>query len=322
MLAGAAHRQAAPPRSFTTVSHDKPHLTAERTARMLDRFRVESGAGFRLAGYPTEDAAPDLIDKAAAKLLLQDGIERLARQQELLYANATWSLLVIFQAMDAGGKDSSIKHVMSGVNPQGVAVTSFKAPGPEDLAHGFLWRISRALPARGMIGIFNRSHYEEVLITRVHPELLDRQGIPASLRGDPAFWDRRLDDIAAFERHLARQGTAVLKIFLNVSRKEQRSRFLDRLNDPAKHWKFDPADLAERERWHDYMDAYGRAIAATATPAAPWFVVPADQKWFARLIVVEAINEALGKLALPPPPLSAATEAALAAARDALGAAT
>lgn len=300
------------------MSHDKPHLTPERTARLLDRFRVETGAGFRLADYPTEHAAPDLVDKAAAKVLLADGIERLARHQELLYANATWSLLVIFQAMDAGGKDSTIKHVMSGVNPQGVAVTSFKVPGPEDLAHGFLWRVSRALPARGTIGIFNRSHYEDVLITRVHPELLDRQGIPATLCDDPAFWDRRLDDITAFERYLTRQGTAVLKIFLNVSRKEQRSRFLDRLNDPAKHWKFDPADLAERDCWDDYMDAYGRAIAATAIPAAPWFVVPADQKWFARLVVVEAINEALGKLPLPPPSASAVTKAALAAARDAL----
>ena len=286
---------------------------------MLERFRVEEGAGFRLADYPTDNAAPDLIDKEAAKVLLRDGIARLALQQELLYANGTWSLLVIFQAMDAGGKDSSIKHVMSGVNPQGVAVTSFKAPGPEDLAQGFLWRISRALPARGMIGIFNRSHYEEVLITRVHPELLDRQGIPASLRGDPAFWDRRLDDIAAFERYLARQGTAVLKIFLNVSPEEQKSRFMDRLNDPTKHWKFDPADLAERDRWDDYMDAYGHAIAATATASAPWFVVPADQKWFARLVVVEAINEALAKLDLRAPSLSASSEEALAAARDALG---
>lgn len=302
------------------MSHDNPKMTEERTARMLDRFRVESGAGFRLADYPTQDAAPDLIDKATAKQLLQDGVERLARQQELLYANATWSLLVIFQAMDAGGKDSSIKHVMSGVNPQGVAVTSFKAPGPEDLAHGFLWRISKALPARGTIGIFNRSHYEEVLITRVHPELLDRQGIPAALRGDPAFWDRRLEDIAAFERHLVRQGTAVLKIFLNVSQAEQKSRLMDRLDDPAKHWKFDPADLGERARWDDYMDAYGHVIAATATPDAPWFVIPADQKWFARLLVVEAINEALGRLDLSEHPRSTLSKDDLAAARKALDA--
>jgi len=300
------------------LSH-RPHpLGPERAARMLDRFRVEAGAGFRLADYPTKDAAPDVIGKAEAKVLLQDGIERLTAHQELLYANATWSLLVIFQAMDTGGKDSSIKHVMSGVNPQGVAVTSFKAPGPEELAHDFLWRIAKALPARGKIGIFNRSHYEEVVVARVHPGLLDRQGIPASLRGDPAFWDRRLEDIAAFERHLARQGTAVVKFFLNLSRAEQKDRLMDRLDEADKHWKFDPADLNERERWDDYMDAYGHAIAATATPQTPWFVVPADQKWFARLVVVEAINEALARLDLRSPHLSAAAEDELATARKRL----
>ena len=304
------------------MSQSLPPLGAERTIRMLDRFRVVGGAGFRLADYPTRNAASETVEKTAAKTLLQDGIARLAAQQERLYANATWSLLIIFQAMDAGGKDGCIKHVMSGVNPQGVAVTSFKAPGPEDMAHDFLWRISKALPARGMIGIFNRSHYEEVLITRVHSELLDRQGIPASLRGDPAFWDRRLEDIAGFERHLARQGTSVLKVFLNISQAEQKSRFLDRLDDPAKQWKFDTADLREREHWDDYMDAYSHAIAATASPEAPWFVVPADQKWFARLIVVEAVNEALGKLDLRPHPLSPASKSELAAARAALEAAS
>jgi len=285
---------------------------------MLDRFRVSDGMGFQLDHYPTDDAAPDIIGKSDAKALLKAGIQRLAAQQELLYANATWSLLIVFQAMDAGGKDSSIKHVMSGINPQGVAVTSFKQPGPEALAHDFLWRITTALPARGMIGIFNRSHYEEVLITRVHPALLDRQNIPAVLRDDPEFWARRLQDIAGFERHLARQGTVILKFFLNVSKDEQKSRFLDRLDEPDKHWKFDGADLAERALWESYMDAYGHAIAATAFPHAPWFVVPADQKWFTRLVIVEAINEALAALDLKPVTVSAAEGAELATARERL----
>ena len=286
---------------------------------MLDRFRVEAGAEFALANYPTSNPSPDSIDKVAAKSLLEAGITRLGEHQEQLYANATWSLLIVFQAMDAGGKDSIIKHVMSGVNPQGITVTSFKTPGREELAHGFLWRVGKVLPARGMIGIFNRSHYEEVSFARVHPGLLGRQGIPARLRDDPAFWDHRLEDIACFERHLTRQGTAVLKFFLNVSKQEQRSRLLERLNDPAKHWKFDPADLDERDRWDDYMTAYSQAITATARPEAPWLVVPADQKWFARLIVVEAINEKLAGLGLHSPPLSSATAAELASARERLG---
>ncbi len=285
---------------------------------MLDRFRIEHGNGFRLDRYPTNDAAPDIIGKADAKILLQDGIQSLAAHQELLYANATWSLLIVFQAMDAAGKDSSIKHVMSGINPQGVAVTSFKQPGPEALAHDFLWRVNAALPARGMIGIFNRSHYEEVLVTRVHPDLLSAQNIPAALRGDPEFWERRLDDIAGFERHLARQGTLILKFFLNVSLAEQKSRFLDRLNEPDKHWKFSSADLEERALWDRYMDAYGHAIAATAFPHAPWFVIPADQKWFARLVIVEAINEALASIGLQPVSLSKEAQGELAEARERL----
>lgn len=286
--------------------------------RMLDRFRVSHGTGFRLERFPTNDAAPDILGKSDAKTLLKAGIKRLAAFQELLYANAAWSLLIVFQAMDAAGKDSSIKHVMSGINPQGVRVTSFKQPGPQALAHDFLWRISRALPARGMIGIFNRSHYEEVLVTRVHPELLDAQNIPATLRGDPEFWTRRLEDIATFERHLARQGTVVLKFFLNVSLAEQKQRFLDRLDEPDKHWKFSNADLRERGLWDAYMDAYAHAIAGTAFPHAPWFVVPADQKWFARLVIVEAINEALARLDLHPVTLDKAAEDELAAARQRL----
>ena len=300
------------------MTHDTPHLDSKRSRQMLDRFRVSQGEGFQLDRYPTDDAAPDIIGKADAKVLLKDGIQRLAAHQELLYANATWSLLIVFQAMDAAGKDSSIKHVMSGINPQGVAVTSFKQPGPEALAHDFLWRVNAALPARGMIGIFNRSHYEEVLVTRVHPDLLDAQNIPATLRGDPEFWARRLDDIAGFERYLARQGTLIVKFFLNVSLAEQKRRFLDRLDEPDKHWKFSSADLQERALWGRYMEAYGHAIAATAFPHAPWFVVPADQKWFARLVIVEAINEALASLNLERATLSQEVRGELAQARERL----
>ena len=297
------------------MSNPKLHSDTGNLTSILGHFRVQASAGFKLADLPTRMAAPDAIDKSAAKSLLQAGIARLAEQQERLYAGATWSLLIVFQAMDAGGKDSMIKHVMSGVNPQGVSVTSFKAPEREDLAHDFLWRVSKALPARGMIGVFNRSHYEEVTVTRVHPELLARQGTPACLRDDPAFWNRRLEDIACFERYLTRQGIAVLKFFLNVGKQEQKTRLLARLDDPAKHWKFDVADLNERGRLDDYMNVYGHAIAATATPDTPWFVVPADQKWFARLIVIEAINEALARLDLVVPQRSPAINAELAAAR-------
>ena len=191
-----------------------------------------------------------------------------------------WSLLCVFQAMDAAGKDGTIKHVMSGVNPQGVQVTSFKQPGPEELAHDFLWRVMREAPERGRIGIFNRSHYEEVLVVRVHPDLLARQHLPELLT--KKMWDHRLEDIAAFERYLARQGTVILKFFLNVSKEEQKRRFLERMDHPNKNWKFSASDMAERAHWDDYMAAYQAAIAATAAPHAPWFVVPADHKWFTR----------------------------------------
>ena len=280
--------------------------------------RVGSGHGFRLADHPTGNPAPDLFDKATGRALLGLGVTELSEMQEALYANATWSLLLVFQAMDAAGKDSTIKHVMTGVNPQGVTVTSFKQPGPEDLAHDFLWRVHRHAPARGTIGIFNRSHYEEVLVARVHPEVLERQNLPPSLRDGKRFWDHRLEDIAAFERHLGRQGTRVLKFFLHVSPEEQRRRFIDRLDEPDKNWKFSPADLAERARWGDYMEAYEAAIRATATEAAPWYVVPADHKWLMRLIVVAAVVEALRALDLQPPRVSEDTRKRFAAARAAL----
>ncbi len=298
-------------------TNDTP-LGRKEISDLLDRFRVTGAKAFKLKDYGTSNPVPDLVDKARAPALLQQGVDQLSNLQENLYANASWSLLLVFQAMDAAGKDSTIKHVMTGVNPQGVTVTAFKQPGPEDLAHDFLWRINRALPARGMIGIFNRSHYEEVLVTRVHPEILARQHMPPSLTGGKKFWDHRLSDIAGFERHLARQGTLVLKFFLHVGRDEQKRRFLARLEEPAKNWKFSPTDLQERDRWDEYMKAYEAAIGATSTEEAPWFVVPADQKWFMRLVVVAAVVHALRGLDLSPPAVSPETERLFADARKAL----
>ena len=304
------------------MAHDSDEKTPSRKdiRTLVESCRVTSGKGFRLDRHPTGNPVPDLLDKAAGQALLQRGIAELSEMQETLYANSTWSLLLVFQAMDAAGKDSTIKHVMTGVNPQGISVTSFKQPGPEDLAHDFLWRVTRALPARGMIGIFNRSHYEEVLVARVHPEILKAQRLPASLDDGKHFWDHRLEDIAGFERHLGRQGTKVVKFFLNVGRDEQKSRFLDRLDEPAKNWKFSPDDLKERARWDDYMAAYEAAIAATATSEAPWYVVPADHKWLMRLIVGAAVVETLRGLDLEPPEASPELEARFAAARAALAA--
>jgi PPK2 family polyphosphate:nucleotide phosphotransferase len=249
--------------------------------------------------------------------MLARDVQRLAALQERLYAQNEWSMLCVLQAMDAAGKDGTIKHVMSGVNPQCVQVTSFKAPGPEELAHGFLWRANRALPPRGHVGIFNRSHYEEVLVVRVHRELLERQNLPKELV-DKRLWDQRLEAIADFERYLTRQGVVVLKFFLNLSRQEQKRRFLERLEEKDKHWKFSANDLAERAYWDDYQRAYQEAIAATAAPHAPWFVVPADNKWFTRLIVVAAMIEALEALDLNLPAPTPEQEAALAMARQKL----
>ncbi len=220
--------------------------------------------------------------------------------------------------MDAAGKDSTIKHVMSGVNPQGVSVTSFKAPSAEELAHDFLWRISRALPARGTIGLFNRSHYEDVLVSRVRPDILAAADLPKSVSHDPAIWDRRLADIAAFERHLVNEGTQIIKIYLHLGREEQKKRLLARLDEPGKTWKFEVGDLKTRALWPAYHDAYQAAIRATATSDAPWFVIPADRKWFARWVVVEAINECLGGLDLDRPEPTADERAAWDAARGEL----
>jgi PPK2 family polyphosphate:nucleotide phosphotransferase len=238
----------------------------------------------------------------------------LAEKQDMLYAQDRRSVLLVFQAMDAAGKDSTIKHVMSGVNPQGCQVFSFKQPSSEELDHDYLWRHVKNLPERGRIGIFNRSYYEEVLVLRVHPEILQRQKLPPTLVGRE-IWDERLSDIAHFENYLTRQGTTVLKFFLNVSREEQKKRFLKRLEEPEKHWKFSSSDLGERRFWSDYMHAYEEAIRATASEAAPWFVVPADNKWFTRLVVTAAIVEVMDSLDLAYPKVNATQQKELAAAR-------
>ena len=290
----------------------------KRVTKILDRYRVTKGRGFRLKGYDPGDTAALEMEKTAAEALLKQGVVRLAEMQDKLYAQDRWSVLCIFQAMDAAGKDGAIKHVFSGVNPQGCQVHSFKVPTPMELDHDFLWRHSTALPERGRIGIHNRSWYEEALVLRVHPELLARQRLPPSLIGKK-IWDERLEDIAAYERYLARQGTVVLKFFLNVSREEQKSRFLSRIAEPEKNWKFSPNDVAERAHWDDYMKAYQVAISATAAPHAPWFVVPADAKWFTRLVVGAAIIEALEKLDLHYPAVTKEQRAALAVAKKNLG---
>lgn len=265
---------------------------------LLTRCRVTHGAGFTLDDHDPRGPVPDGLDKEGADLVLAAGVARLSELQERLYAQSDWAVLVIVQAMDAAGKDGTIKHVLSGINPQGVSVTAFKVPGPEDLAHDFLWRPTKTLPARGMIGIFNRSYYEDVLVPRVHPEALARQRLPQGLADQAAFWDGRLEDIASFERHLGREGTRVVKLFLNVSLAEQKRRFLARIETPEKYWKFDPVDLSERRLWGDYRAAYEAAITATATPAAPWTVVPADRKWLMRLLAQQVIIGALADLDL------------------------
>ena len=284
---------------------------------LLRRYRVSTGKHFSLADRPTHDDAPHGLDAEAGKALLAEGVERLSALQRTLYADGRWALLAVFQAMDAAGKDGTIRHVMSGVNPQGVSVFSFKQPGPVELGHDFLWRIHQGVPSRGRIGIFNRSHYEELLVTRVHPEVLEHQNLPDARRGG-GFWKHRMKDIRHFERYLDRQGIVVLKFFLHISKEEQRQRFLARLDEPDKNWKFSAGDLAERALWDRYQEAYEDAIAGTATPEAPWFVVPGDQKWFARLVVVEAMIQALERMELAPPEVTAEDETTLAESRRVL----
>ena len=285
--------------------------------RYVHPFRVSKGKGFRLKDFDPGDTCGLKLGKKEAAELLQHGIAGLAEEQDMLYAQDSWSLLLIFQAMDAAGKDSTIKHVMSGVNPQGCQVFSFKQPTSEELDHDFMWRCARHLPERGRIGIFNRSYYEEVLVVRVHAEILKRQKLPSPLVGK-RIWDERLADIANFEDYLTRQGTKILKFFLYVSRKEQKKRFLDRLDEPEKNWKFSASDAQERKFWGDYMHAFKEAIRATASKHAPWFVVPADNKWFTRLVVAAAIVDAMESLGLAYPKVDAAKKKELAAAGAAL----
>jgi PPK2 family polyphosphate:nucleotide phosphotransferase len=287
-----------------------------RIRRLVGRYRVEEGRRFRLADYDPADTH-GIESKERAEKALARGVARLSALQEKLYAQDRWAVLLIFQAMDAAGKDSAIKHVMSGINPQGCEVFSFKAPTADDLDHDFLWRTARCLPERGRIGIFNRSYYEEVLVVRVHPEILARQKLPARLV-TKRIWEERYQDIAAHERYLARNGVLILKFFLHVSKAEQKRRFLDRTDEPEKNWKFSSADVRERASWKKYMAAYEDMIRATATPHAPWFVVPADKKWFTRLVVAGAVADAMERLKLAFPVLDAAQKADLAAARRAL----
>jgi len=283
--------------------------------KFIKPYIVTSGKGFRLKDFdPANTHHLNSEDRPEAKRRLAEGVSLLAEYQDVLYAQSNWGLLLIFQAMDAAGKDGTIKHVMSGVNPQGVDVYSFKSPSSEELAHDFLWRTNRCMPPRGKIGIFNRSYYEEVLVVRVHPEFLEKQRIPDSLRGDH-FWRGRYEDITAFERYLTRNGIAIRKFFLNVSRKEQKRRFMDRLDKEEKNWKFSSADIKERKYWNEYQDAYEKMIRNTATEYAPWVVVPADNKWFSRLLVVAVIVDALGSLDLEYPKLNAAQLTALKEAR-------
>jgi PPK2 family polyphosphate:nucleotide phosphotransferase len=283
----------------------------KKVRRLVGRYRISAPRKFRLEDCdPADTAGLDIEGKEA----LQDGIGMLAEMQDRLYAQDSWALLLVFQAMDAAGKDSTIKHVMSGVNPQGVQVHPFKAPSPEELDHDFLWRVARRLPERGRIGIFNRSHYEEVLIVRVHPEILPSEKLPKELM-TKGIWAQRYEDINCFERHLARSGYRILKFFLNVSKKEQKRRFLERLDTPEKNWKFSIADVRERSHWKKYMQAYEDAIRATSTPWAPWYVVPADHKWFTRLVVAAAIVDEMQKLDLHYPKLDKARRRELAAAR-------
>jgi PPK2 family polyphosphate:nucleotide phosphotransferase len=280
-------------------------------------FRITNGKRFQLKDFDPGDTRGLKMDKGDAAGLLQRGTEWLAEEQDMLYAQDRWSLLLVFQAMDAAGKDSTIKHVMSGVNPQGCQVFSFKQPSQEDLDHDFLWRYVKRLPERGRIGIFNRSYYEEVLVVRVHEAVLKRQKLPPMFVGK-CIWDERLADIAQFEDYLTRQGVIILKFFLHVSREEQKKRFMKRLDNPEKNWKFSPADVQERKFWPDYMRFFEEAIRATASEHAPWYVVPADNRWFTRLVVAAAIVEAVEALDLAYPTVSAAQKKELAGLRAAL----
>jgi PPK2 family polyphosphate:nucleotide phosphotransferase len=283
--------------------------------KLLKRYRVEQGKHFSLRDHdPADTHGLGSELKPQAKELLSDGVKDLSRLQGILAAQDRWGLLLIFQAMDAAGKDSTIKHVMSGVNPQGVDVWSFKAPSAEELHHGFLWRTMKSMPERGTIGIFNRSYYEEVLVVRVHPQVLESQKLPKPLV-TKHIWQERFEDINCFERYATRNGIAVVKFFLHLSKKEQKRRFMERLDTPEKNWKFSAADIKEREFWDAYQDVYEDMIRHTANDYVPWYVVPADNKWFTRLVVAQAVVDALKAMNLKYPKVSVAEKAALAQAR-------
>jgi PPK2 family polyphosphate:nucleotide phosphotransferase len=292
--------------------------------KYIDMLRVEPGKRLRLrdrnSGWAQTDELKELgkdVVKDRAAQILQTNIEELSAAQELLWADDRYSVLIVLQAMDAAGKDGTIKHVMSGVNPQGCRVVSFKKPSAEELDHNFLWRYSKALPERGQICIFNRSHYEEVLVAKVHPSVLENQRLPNGKRGN-GFWQARYEDINAFERHLARNGTLILKFFLHISKKEQKRRFLERLENPEKHWKFSTSDLAEREHWDAYMEAFEEAMSATSAKHAPWYVIPADHKWVARALVADIVTSAIKDLDLSFPVVTEEKQRLLAEARERL----
>ncbi len=295
-----------------------------RRERILERLLVEPGKPADLTkrdpawkGGPEYEQLSEKKLKSAAKEIIHKGVKELSDAQELLWASDTYALLVVFQALDAAGKDSTIEHVMSGVNPQGVQVVSFRQPSAEELDHDFLWRISRALPERGRIGIFNRSHYEEVVALKVHPEWLEGQRLPPGTRGNK-FWKGRYDDINAFERHLDRSGTKIVKFFLNVSKAEQKRRFMARLDTPGKEWKFKASDVAERSHWDDYIQAFEDAITATSTAWAPWYVIPADHKPVMQAIVARVLVETIQGLGLSWPEVSEKDRKANAEARELL----
>jgi PPK2 family polyphosphate:nucleotide phosphotransferase len=290
----------------------------KNASKLAKPYRVTGKGKFRLRDFDPDDTAGlRQEDKPRAKEALQTGVAALAELQDMLYAQDHWSLLLVFQAMDAAGKDGAIKHVMSGVNPQGCQVVSFKAPSPEELDHDYLWRCNRNLPERGRIGIFNRSYYEEVLVLRVHRALLEKQKLPPQ-RITKGIWDERYRDIRAYERYLSANGVVVRKFFLNVSRAEQKRRFLERIDNAEKNWKFSAADARERTYWDEYMKAYDDAIRETSTPDSPWFVVPADNKWFTRIVVAAAIIETLDSLGLHYPRVGKERLSELAAVRTTL----
>ncbi len=287
---------------------EKREIPVGETGRVRFRFRdiaVEPGKAVSLKKDFDPDFTGGYDDKAGALEQVATNVERLSAMQEILYAQDNYALLIIFQAMDAAGKDGAIRHVMSGINPQGCQVTSFKAPSAEDLDYGYLWRASKALPGRGMIGIFNRSYYEDVLVVRVHPDLLEKQKLPPNARKED-IWQKRFKEINNFERYLRQNGTIVLKFFLNVSKKEQKKRFLARIEEPEKNWKFSSADYAERKHWDSYQSAFEDMLENTSTEWAPWFVIPANNKWFARLAISEVISGAFERIDLQMPAVSKA----------------